>query len=137
MSAPLQALDSVEYAILAAVADRIVRVEPSVPTPSGLDVALRADGVLALADRGVQKDFRRLLRLFDNGLMGMATLTAVSPFTACSPAAQDSRLAAWEHSRMPLFRTGYQAMKRLCAACYYAAPEAWPSIGYPGPPDVL
>ncbi len=134
VSAPLHVLDASEYSIFAAVAERVVGAEAG---SAGADVAARADAVLALAEPGAVKDFRRLLRLFDNGLSGILTGTGLSPFTASSPSAQDGRLAAWERSRIALFRTGYQAMKRLAAACYYADPGTWEAIGYPGPPAIL
>ena len=133
----LAVLDGTEYSIFSAVAERIVAADPGAPAVAAVHVAARADAVLALAEPGVAKDFRRLLRLFDNGLTGIATGTGFSPFADSSPSAQDRRLAAWERSRLALFRTGFQAMKRLAAACYYSAPETWPAIGYPGPPTVL
>ncbi|MCM3878354.1 MAG: hypothetical protein NEA02_18295, partial [Thermoanaerobaculia bacterium] len=58
------------------------------------------------------------------------------PFTASGARKQDERLRAWAGSRVGVFRTGYQAMKRLVCACYYAAPETWPALGYPGPPEL-
>jgi len=86
--------------------------------------------------RLVQVEFRRLLRLFENALTGAVTRTGYETFTASRAHRQDERLAAWAGSRVAVFRSGYQAMKRLACACYYAAPEAWPATGYPGPPEL-
>jgi hypothetical protein len=55
-------------------------------------------------------------------------------FTSCSPWEQDDRLRGWAHSRVTLRRSGFRALKKLVTAAYYASPEAWPAIGYPGPP---
>ena len=45
----------------------------------------------------------------------------------------------WElaSSRLAVRRTGYQALKRLACAMYYASPEVYGSVGYPGPPVEL
>jgi hypothetical protein len=73
----------------------------------------------------------------ENGTTGLLTATGWTSFTAAGPASREARLRAWQTSRIALFRTGFQAMKRLCGACYYSSPAAWPAIGYPGPPDIL
>ena len=133
---PLLVLSSDEYAVFAAVAARVVSVDGDSPSTDELDVAGRADAAMALWSDGARLAFRRLLRLFENALTGAATGTGLRTFTASSPLMQDARLAAWAGSRVAVFRTGYQAMRRLASACYYAAPEAWPATGYPGPPEL-
>lgn len=101
-----------------------------------MDVAGRADAAMVPWAPSVQIEFRRLLRLFENALTGAVTRTGYETFTASPARAQDERLAAWSGSRVAVFRSGYQAMKRLACACYYAAPEVWPATGYPGPPEL-
>ncbi len=134
--APLLVLTLDEYAIFAAVAARVVAVDGDSPSTDAVDVAGRADAAMALWPDGVQIEFRRLLRLFESALTGVATGTGVETFTASSAPRQDARLAAWAGSRVAVFRTGCQALRRLASACYYAAPEAWPATGYPGPPEL-
>jgi hypothetical protein len=133
---PLLVLSEAEYAIFASVAARVVAVDGDSPSTDAVDVAGRADAAMALWPDPVQVEFRRLLRLFENALTGAATRSGYETFTASTARLQDARLAAWSGSRVELFRTGYQAMKRLACACYYAAPEAWPATGYPGPPEL-
>lgn len=133
---PLLVLSLDEYAVFAAVAERVVAVDGDAPSTSAVDVAGRADLAMSLWPDPVQREFRQLLRLFESALAGAATLTSLAPFTACPARDQDERLTAWAGSRVAVFRTGYQAMKRLACACYYAAPEAWSPTGYPGPPDL-
>ena len=99
-------------------------------------MAGRVDGLLALSPSDVQLEFRRLLRLFESGISGVLTGTGWTSFSGASERSRAARLRAWERSRIAILRTGYQAMKRLCAACYYSSPAAWPSIGYPGPPEI-
>lgn len=132
----LRVLDEREASILAAVAATVLRVEPGAPSADAVDVAGRVDGLLSLSSPDVQAEFCRLLRLFESGISGIATGTGWTSFTGASERSRAARLRAWERSRIPLLRTGYQAMKRLCAACYYSAPASWVSIGYPGPPEI-
>lgn len=134
--AGLRVLDEREASILAAVAAAVLRIEPGAPSADSLDVAGRVDGLLALSSSDVQLEFRRLLKLFESGISGIVTFTGWTSFSEASERSQAARLRAWERSRLPVLRTGYQALKRLCAACYYSAPAAWASIGYPGPPEI-
>ena len=134
--AALSVLSLDEYAIFAAVAARVVAVDGGSPSTDDVDVAGRADAAMALWPGSVQVEFRRLLRLFENALTGAALRQGLETFTASPPREQDARLSLWSRSRVAVFRTGYQAMKRLACACYYAAPEAWPATGYPGPPEL-
>ncbi|MEO7921499.1 MAG: gluconate 2-dehydrogenase subunit 3 family protein, partial [Thermoanaerobaculia bacterium] len=132
----LAVLSADEYSILAAIAERVVGVPAGAPSTAQVDVALRADRAMRLWLPSVQKELQQLLHLFENGLTGVTTGTGFAPFTASSRSAQDARLAAWSTSRVSLLRTGFQAIKRLTAACYYSAPESWASLGFPGPPTI-
>ena len=133
----LRVLDEAEASILSAVAATGLAIEPGAPGPSEVDVVGRVDALLARSPAAVQREFARLLHLFENGATGLITATGWTSFTAAGPASQEARLRAWETSRIAVFRTGFQAMKRLCAACYYSSPASWAAVGYPGPPDIL
>ena len=50
---------------------------------------------------------------------------------------QDRHLRSWQSSRLAIRRTGFQAMKRLTCAIYFASPETYASVGYGGPPYEL
>ena len=133
----LRVFDEEEASILAAVAETVLRIEPGAPSAADVDVVGRLDAAMALASTEVSREFRRLLRLFENGLTGVLTGSGSTSFTASSERSRAARLRAWETSRISLFRTGFQAMKRLCAAGYYSSPETWLAIGFPGPPEIL
>jgi hypothetical protein len=144
---PLAALTPTEHAVFAAVAARIVPGDPERagargdgsarwPEAAELEVAEKVDGVLATLHPRAAADFRRLLHVFENGVTGLVTIGVPVTFTRCAPETQDRRLEAWRHSRIALFRSGYQAMKRLALAVYHAAPETYALVGYPGPPVV-
>ena len=152
-----------EYSIWAAVADRVLAREATwvtqehndgpplpaavlveaaekraaAPTPAAVDVAGKADAFLAPLDAASARDLKQLLALFDSGLFSLVTGGPPTPFTQLDPAGQDAQLKAWQTSRLSIRRTGFQAMKRLCCAIYYGAPESYAAIGYPGPPYEL
>jgi hypothetical protein len=128
----LQFFTPAEYSIWAAVAGRILT-----DSPPQLDVAAKADAFLAPLPAADAKDLKQLLALFDNALFSFLTLGPATPFTQQTSAQQDRHLAAWAHSRLAVRRTGYQALKRLACAMYFASPETYASVGYPGPPVEL
>lgn len=136
---PLALLSPEEYAVLAAVAARVVPgdgADARWPSADAVDCAGKVDAVLALNHPDAGRDFKRLLGLFENGLGGLLVTLRPTPFTALDAAAQDRRLEAWRHSRITVLRSGYQAMVRLTKAAYYASPEVHALMGYPGPPTV-
>lgn len=136
---PPRLLSETEHAVMAAVAARIVPGDgagAAWPTADALDCAGKVDTLMATAHPAVAAEFRQLLHLFENGLVGLAVAGSPTPFTRCSPAAQDARLEAWRRSRVALLRSGYEALKRLAQATYYSSPEVYALVGYPGPPEV-
>jgi hypothetical protein len=136
---PLQFFSPAEYSIWAAVADRVLAEQQPTgsPTASQLDIAARADAFLSPLPDTDRKDLKQLLALFDNALFSAVQGGPPRPFTAMSPEEQDAHLRRWQTSRLAIQRTGYQAMKRLCCALYFSAPEAYAGVGYPGPPYEL
>ena len=136
---PLRLLSADEYAVLAAVAARVVPgdgADARWPRAEALDCAGKIDALMATVHPDVGTDFRRLLHLCESGFVGMFTAASPRPFTRASAAEQDARLEAWRRSRLAILRSGYQALKRLSDAVYYSSPEIYPLIGYPGPPSV-
>lgn len=136
---PLRLLTPGEYAVLAAAVGRIVPGDgagPKWPSAEALDCAGKIDALMARVHPDVGNDFRRLLRLLESSAFGALQAGAPRPFTQSAPAEQDARLQGWRTSRLALLRSGYQAVKRLADAAYYAAPETFALVGYPGPPDV-
>jgi hypothetical protein len=124
-----------EYAVFAAVADRIVpKIDPDQPTPEQLGVALKADRLLSRADADTRHDFKQLLGLFDNALASFVLDGRARPFTRLSDEDQDLALRQWRDSRLPLRRSGFQGLERLSLALYYSDPQTYAGIGYPGPP---
>lgn len=126
-----------EYAVLEAVARRVITPQPGWPSPDELRVAFTCDRVLALADETSQVEVRQLLELFDNALAGFLLGRRVTPFTRLPPEEQDAVLAEWRTSRLELRRTGYVALRALVTSAYYGNPQSWAAVGYNGPPKAF
>ncbi len=136
-AARLKTFTPKEFSIFAAIADRVCPPGgDGAPGATALEVARKADLVVSTLDEPTRKEFKLLLHVFDNGLAGFLFEGRLRPFTQLSPAEQDRSLASWGRSRLAFRRTGYEAVKRLAGALYYADERTWTRIGYPGPPDV-
>ena len=131
---PMQVLSPEEATVVLAVANRLVPERVGFPRPLEVGLPRKFDAVVAGLHPGTQKEIRRLLNLFEGALAGFLFEGQLRPFTACSPWEQDDRLRGWAQSRVTLRRSGFRALKKLIYAAYYASPETWPAIGYPGPP---
>jgi len=46
-------------------------------------------------------------------------------------------LVSWRDSSLQLKRMGYVSLAKLVGICWYAQPENYASIGYPGPPTKI
>ncbi|HET9213100.1 MAG TPA: GMC family oxidoreductase [Thermoanaerobaculia bacterium] len=98
---------------------------------------------IAALGAGQQAELRRLLGLLGTPVLPLL-LTGRARRPADLPQEEAERfLLAMASSRVPLLRTGFQALKRLATFLFYALPDAggwnptWPAIGYtpsPRPP---
>jgi len=136
---PLRLLSADEYAVFAAAAARLAPGDGAGakwPSAEALDCAGKVDALMAQVHPDIGSDFRRLLRLFESGVLGALVAGSPRPFTRAPATDQDARLEAWRRSRFALLRSGYQAIKRLAHASYYSSPEIYALVGYPGPPVI-
>lgn len=132
----LKLLSAGEYSVFAAAAARLCPNTPGWPSADALDCAGKVDALVARLHPRAGQEFRQLLHVFENAMTGLVGIGRPRTFTRSTPAEQDARLQAWRHSRVAVFRSGYQAMKRLAHATYYSSPEVYARLGYPGPPTV-
>jgi hypothetical protein len=132
--APLTVLDAVAFSTLAAAAERICPAAANLPSAWELQVPEAVDAYLATRDEATAAEVVQLLHLLESGLAGLALDGRPRAFTACSAATQDTVLAAWRDSRLGPRKTGYKALLALVSSAYWAHPETWPHVGYPGPP---
>lgn len=134
---PLQVLSVAEYSVLAAIADRLIPAGNGFPPAAQMRCAEKADAVLVRAHPGVLAELKQLIALFESALAGLLFDGRPTPFTQLDPEAQDRALLAWRNSRIAIRRTGYKALRNLLSATYYASPEAYAAVGYPGPPEIV
>jgi hypothetical protein len=134
LGGPFQVLSPEEATVVLALADRLVPERAGFPRPREVGVPRKVDAIVGMTHPATQEEVRRLLRLFENALAGLLLDGQLRTFTGCAPAAQDARIRAWARSRLALRRTGYRALTRLVYAAYYASPETYGALGYPGPP---
>lgn len=132
---PLEFFTPREWSIFHAVAETVVTPLPGAPSLAEVHAVRNADHHLARLDEDAQRDFRRLLSLFDNALAGLLLCGTVAPFTKLDPDARAGFLRCWERHRIGDLRSGYQALKRLAVASYYGSPKTYAAVGYPGPPE--
>jgi len=131
----LLVLDTLEYSVLSAVAERICPAGDGFPSAASLDVAAGIDAFVSLLDPAAGAELKSLLRLLENGVAGLLLDGRPRPFTACSPEVQDATLHAWQHSRIGLRRSGMKVLRGFCSSTYYSDPRVYSHVGYPGPPD--
>jgi hypothetical protein len=126
------ALSPGHFNVLAAAAARLI----ALPEADPVEVAHRVDEALARGTPESLDDFRLLLQVLDNRLTGLLLDGRPRNFTALDPAAQDAALQAFRDSRVMMRRSGYQSIRKLCLAAFYASDSTWAAIGYPGPPQI-
>ena len=123
-----------EYAVLGAVARRLIRPRQGWPTVDEMGVALAADRIAERTEGSAQRELKQLLGLFENALAGFLFGGWTRPFTALEGDLQDRVLGEWRDSALAIRRTGFSALRTLVLAGYYKSPRVWPALGYPGLP---
>lgn len=131
---PLKALSPREYAVVMAVAGRMLPIAGEFPGFDKISVGLNADRILTKVEDSALNEMKQLLNLFENALPNFLFGMRVTPFTQMAGGEQDAVLHEWAHSGITLRRTGFHAVRGLVLAAYFVRPETWPAVGYPGPP---
>jgi len=126
-----------QFAVLDALARRMVRPRHGWPSVDQVGVARAADRIAARVEPSARKELQQLLGLFENGLAGFLFGGRTRPFTRLEGAEQDAVLTEWRDSRISVRRTGYAALRTLVLAGYYQSPAVWPPMGYGGPPRIF
>ena len=83
-----------------------------------------------------QKEIGELFDLLAFPLTRMLAAGIWSPWPEATPVAIGNFLESWRHSRFDLLKSGYAALHDLIFGAWYARPDTWAAIGYPGPPKV-
>jgi hypothetical protein len=134
-SGTLQVLREADREVLAAVTPAILAGTPA--TGASLAAAIGSvDRAVAGLPPHLQEEVRQLLALLASwpGRRWIAGVDA--PWREASVAEVSAFLERWRFSRWALLQQGYHALHDLVLAAWYARPDSWPAIGYPGPPEV-
>ena len=91
---------------------------------------------VAALGASAQQEVAELFALLAFPPTRIAVAGVSSSWEAAGAAEIESFLRNWQHSRIDLLVTGYQALHDLVFGAWYADPTSWAAIGYPGPPSV-
>jgi choline dehydrogenase-like flavoprotein len=121
-----------QLATLIALCRRMVPL-PGEPDPSAVRLARAVEVRLQAMDPEHTRSVAGVLWMMGTPAAGLLNAWRPGGFADLPAQRQDAWLRGWETSRVPLFRTAFQALRRLVLSTYYADPAAHPAIGYAGP----
>lgn len=93
-----------------------------------------AVGALSAAS---QKEVAELFALLAFAPTRIAVAGLTASWDQASAADIEAFLKRWQHSRLDLLKSGYQALHDLVLGAWYADPQSWAAIGYAGPPALV
>ncbi|OHC62841.1 MAG: hypothetical protein A3H93_02970 [Rhodocyclales bacterium RIFCSPLOWO2_02_FULL_63_24] len=96
-------------------------------------VALAVGALSAAA----QKEVAELFALLAFAPTRVAVAGVTASWDRASAADIEGFLRRWQHSRLDLLKSGYQALHDLVLGAWYADPQSWTAIAYPGPPVLV
>ncbi len=136
-----QGLTLPERTIIAALVPAILAgVLPAAGEARQKAIVQTVDGVgvaIAGLSAAAQKELAELFALLGFA-PARALLAGLWPrWEEATPAQIADFLQGWRTSRLGLLRSAYAALHDLVLGAWYGTPEAWPAIGYPGPPEIL
>ncbi len=108
----------------------VTRPELIARTIAGVDKAIAG---LSLA---TQREVGELFDLLSFTPTRMIVAGIWSPWPDASPESTGKFLESWRNSRFDLLKSGYAALHDLIFSAWYARPDTWTAINYPGPPKV-
>lgn len=141
---PCRAASGAEPLAVLTAEDRVViaAIAPAILAGTGAANA-SIDAIAGSVDRAVaglpphlQREVKQLFALLGSwpGRRGLAGIAV--PWPDASTAEVGAFLERWRFSSWSLLQQGYHALHELVFAAYYARPDAWTAIGYPGPPRI-
>lgn len=99
-------------------------------------IARDVAAAVAALSASAQQEVAELFALLAFAPTRIAAAGLSSPWEQATAAEIDDFLRGWQHSRIGLLNSGYQALHDLVLGAWYADPQSWAAIGYPGPPAV-
>jgi hypothetical protein len=129
----LEVLSAADREVLAAIAPAILAGTQA--AGASLDAAVGSiDRAVAGLPPHLQSEVKQLLALLASwpGRRLLAGLAA--PWAQASVGEVAEFLERWRFSHWVLLQQAYHALHELVLAAWYARPDSWSAIGYPGPP---
>lgn len=93
-------------------------------------------GAIASLPPAAQQELAELFALLATAPGRIAFAGLTSTWAEADQDALGRVLQRWRTSRLMLRRSAYAALHQLVFAAWYARPESWTAIGYPGPPEL-
>ncbi len=125
-------LAAIAAALLAGMlpAEGIARTQALNDTVSGVR------HVVAGLSPSTQKEVAELFSLLGFPLTRRLLAGVAAPWAEARTEDVAAFLENWRHSRYALLQTAYGALHDLVLGAWYARPEHWAAIGYPGTPEI-
>jgi hypothetical protein len=133
--APAGRLPAVTRAMFAAITPVILAGsldEGSGPVERLVDGVERAVAGLSAAAQAELGDLFGLLGFYP----ARKLLTGIGDWRLATRAEVEGFLSGWRLHRVALMQGAYAALHDLVLGAWYAQPDSWEAIGYPGPPEV-
>ena len=125
-------------AVLSAIAP--VMLQGALPQTSDLRSAAvlatvrRVQAAMETLPLSAQRELAQLFALLEWAPTRLALTGLSQPWTEASADTIGDALATLRDSSLALKRSAYGALHQLVLGAWYASPDAWNGIGYPGPP---
>jgi hypothetical protein len=133
------ALDASAQAVVAAIVP--VLLEGALPTgrdaaAARADVVIGVDQAIAGLPPAARKELGALFSLLAFAPTRCLIAGIWTPWPEASRESVAAFLDAWHDSRFALLRSAYGALHQTVLGAWYGTAQAWPAIGYPGPPSL-
>jgi hypothetical protein len=137
MPTPSGTLDVRARAIVAAIAPVMLAGALPAGNPVLLqEVVAGVERAIAGLPPAVRKEIEQLFALLTFAPSRVLIAGVWSPWHEAAPASIGAFLDRWRDSRLNLLRSAYDALHQLVFAAWYGNANAWPAIGYAGPPSL-
>ncbi len=94
------------------------------------------DQAIDFVTQSSQDELRQLFDLLANQLSRAYLAGVWSSWSRANVAAVSEFLNDWRTSFMNLLRSGYLGLHQIVMGAFYAQPQSWKAIDYPGPPKM-
>ena len=129
---PLAVLDDGDREVLSAIVPAMLAgTQGPAQVPA---VVASIDRALAGLPPHLQREVRQLFALLGLAPVRRFLCGVTAPWPQAAVDEVAGFLQRWRTSRFAMQQQAYLALHELVMASWYARPDAWPAIGYPGPP---